>query len=120
VEYFSEETRHHILAEMLRADDKEMLWPAQQDVIYIQGSKEEFLPALTRQIELEESKFRATAKALRERGYLTQSEANTVRPKLVVTVNDVRSPVVGPVYLPPPLPKLGPTDSRTSISYDKR
>ena len=116
--YFSDETRHHILEEMLRMDDKEMPWPEHQDVTYIQKNNEEFLPALTRQIELEESKFRATAKALRERGYLTESEANTVRPKLVVTVNDVRSPVAGQVHSPPPLPKLVATDSRTSIRYN--
>ena len=121
LEYYSDETRHYILAEMLRIDDKEMPWPAHQDVTYIQGGKEEFLSALTRQIELEESKFRATAKALRERGYLTESEANTIRPKLTVTVNDARSLVFdGQDHLPPPLPKLVTTDSRTSISYDKR
>jgi hypothetical protein len=121
LEYFSEETRHHILAEMLRIDDKEMPWPARQDVIYIQGNSEEFLPALTRQIELEQSKFLATIKALREKGYLTGSEANTVRPKLAVIVNDVRSLAFdGQDHLPQPLPKLVPTDSRTSISYDKR
>src|SRR5712664_695288 len=103
---------------MLRVDDKKMPWPAQQDVIFIQVNKEEFLPALTRQIESEESKFRATVKALREKGYLTESEANTVRPKLTVIVNDVRSPVFdGQDHLPPPLPKLVPTDSRTSIIY---
>jgi hypothetical protein len=119
--YFSEETRHHILAEMLRVDDKEMSWPANQDVIYTQGSKAEFLSALTRQIDSEESKFRATVKALREKGYLTESEANTVRPKLAVIVKDVRSPVFdGQDHLPLPLPKLVPTDSLTSISYDKR
>jgi hypothetical protein len=122
LEYFSEETRHHILAEMLRMDDKEMLWPAHQDVIYIQGSQEEFLPALTRQIELEKSKFHATVEALREKGYLTESEANTVRPKLAVMVNDARPALFdnGHEHLPPPLPKLVPTDSRTSISDDKR
>jgi hypothetical protein len=120
LEYFSEETRHHILAEMLRVDDKEVPWPAHQDVIYVQGSKEEFLPALSRQIQLEESNFRATVEALREKGYLTQSEANTIRPKLAVTVNDVRPPVVGQVHSPPPLPKLVPKDPRTSIGYDKR
>jgi hypothetical protein len=69
---------------------------------------------------VEESKFRVTVNALRQKGYLTESETNTVRPKLAVTVNDVRSPVAGQVHSPPPLPKFVPTDSRTSISYDKR
>jgi hypothetical protein len=118
-----DDMRHHILAEMLGLSDAEMVWPADQLVIYLQGSKQAFLPALKSQIEAEESKFRATIQALHAKGYLTQSEADMVRPRLSVVVNDVRSTVVmnaGQEILPPVLPRLSPGDERVSIVYDKR
>jgi len=118
---FTDDTQHHIVAELLGVKDQEMPWPTHQDVICIPECKEGFLPASTKQINLEESKFRATGKALQEKGYLTQSEANTVRPKLAVIVHDVRSSVYdGQDHPPPPLPTLVHPDSRTSITYKKR
>jgi hypothetical protein len=117
----TDDTQHHVVAELLGVKDQEMPWPTHQDVICIPECKERFLPALTKQIYLEESKFRATVKALQEKGYLTQSEANTVRPKLAVIINDVRTSVYdGQDHPPPPLPTLVPPDSRTFITYQKR
>lgn len=119
----SDETQHHMVAELLGVDDKEMTWPTHQDVICIRECKEGFLTALRKQIDLEESKLIATVEVLRAKGYLTQSEADGVRPKLSVTVNDARS--LGFYHghgqeHEPPLPRLTPTDPRISISYDKR
>jgi hypothetical protein len=56
---------------------------------------------------------------LRVKGYLTQSEANTVRPKLAVIVHDGSSVDDGQDHPPPPL-RFTPADPRTSISYDRR
>jgi hypothetical protein len=116
----SDDTPHHIVAEMLGVKDQEMPWPTHQNVICIPECKEEFLTALRKQIDSEESKLIATVQLLRAKGYLTQSEANTVRPKLAVIVHDVRSSVYdGQDHPPPPLPTLVPPDSRTSITYKK-
>ena len=56
------------------------------------------------------------------KGYLTQSEAAAVRPKLLVIVNDARvgASYDGQEHAPPPLPRFTPADPRTSISYDMR
>jgi hypothetical protein len=118
----SDEARHHLVAELLGVDDKEMPWPVHQDVICILECKEGFLTALRNQIDVEESKLIATAEALRAKGYLTQSEANAARPKLSVIVNDAREAAFfdGQDHLPQSLPRLVPADARTSIKYDKR
>jgi hypothetical protein len=119
---FSDETQHHLVAELLGVRDQEMLWPTHQNVICIRECKEGFLTALRKQIGLEESKLIASVEVLRAKGYLTQSEVDTVRPKLSVIVNDARSGFYDSQgqHEPPPLPRFTPADPRTSISYDKR
>ena len=118
---FSDDTPHHIVAELLGVKDQDMPWPTRQDVICIRECKEGFLTALRKQIDLEESKLIATVPLLRAKGYLTQSEAAAVRPKLLVIVNDARlGSYDGQEHGPPPLPRFTPADPRTSISYDKR
>ncbi len=99
-----------------------MPWPTHQDVICIRECKEGFLTALRKQIDSEESKLIATVQLLRAKGYLTQSEAAAVRPKLLVIVHDRRAGEFynGQDHPPPPLPHFTPADPRTSISYDKR
>ena len=76
--------------------------------------------SLRKQIHSEESQLIATVQLLRAKGYLTQSEANSVRPKLAVIVHDVRSSVDDGQNHPPPLLRFTPADRRTSISYDRR
>jgi hypothetical protein len=117
---FSDDTQHHIVAELLGVKDQEMPWPTHQEVICIPECKEGFLTELRKQIHSEESKLIATVQMLRAKGYLTQSEANTVRPKLAVIVHDVRSLVDDGQNHPPPLLRFTPADPRTSISYDRR
>jgi hypothetical protein len=117
---FRDDTPHHIVAELLGVKDQEMPWPTHQDVICTQECKEGFLTALRKQIDSEESKLIATVQLLRAKGYLTQSEAAAVRPKLLVIVNDARLSHDGQEHGPPPLPRFTPADPRTSISYDKR
>jgi hypothetical protein len=118
---FSDDTTHHIVAELLGVKDQEMPWPTHQDVICIRECKEGFLTALRKQVDSEESKLIATVQQLRAKGYLTQSEAAAVRPKLLVILNDARpGSYDGQEHGPPPLPRFTPADPRTSISYDKR
>ena len=118
---FSDDTTHHIVAELLGVKDQEVPWPTHQDVICIRECKEGFLTALRKQIDSEESKLIATVQLLCAKGYLTQSEAAAVRPKLLVIVNDARpGSSDGQEHGPPPLPRFTPADPRTSISYDKR
>jgi len=118
---FSGDTPHHIVAELLGVNDQEMPWPTHQDVICTRKCEEGFLTALRKQIDSEESKLIATVQLLRAKGYLTQSEAAAVRPKLLVIVNDARpGSYDGQEHGPPPLPRFTPADPRTSISYDKR
>jgi hypothetical protein len=119
----SNDALHPILAEMLRMSDKTMPWPVHQDVIHLWKSNDAYLSALRKQIDSEESKFRAAIKALREKGYLTENEANTARPKLAVVVNDARarwSDSQGQDHSQPPLPTFVPHDPRISVTYDKR
>lgn len=123
----TDEVRHHIIGEMVGVDNKAIPWSARQEFNYPWDSKEGFLRALKAQIDQEEVALNATVDALYSKGYLTQDEAQTVRPSLAVQVLDSRDirienyisnqKVMNKILWPEPLPHLNFVDPHTSITY---
>jgi hypothetical protein len=107
------DTRHHLLAEMLKITEKKMPWQVQQNTWIFWKSREQFTSELKGLVAAEETKFHATAESLYAKSFLTRSEADSVRPRLAVTVIDARK------QTSPPLPQLEFSDPRTTITYKK-
>jgi hypothetical protein len=108
------ETRHRLLAEMLGVIEKKMPWDVRQDASIFWESREQFTSELKSRVASEEAKLHLTVEALYAKGFLTRAEADSVRPKLSITVFNDRRPVEAP------LPQLSFDDPRTSVTYKKR
>lgn len=109
------ETRHHLLAEMLGVSNDQMPWKTRLNVTLHWESNPRFELDLRRWIESEERKLRATVEALRASGMLTQSEADSTRPRLSVSVYDDRQEVAfNSKPTGAPLPRLAFQNPQTS------
>lgn len=82
------EDLHHLLAYMLGIDSAQMPWHPQEYLNIQWEGPEQFLFDLAEQVDVEEAKFQTTASALREKGLLTSSEAQSARPLLAITAKD--------------------------------
>jgi hypothetical protein len=105
------ETRFHLLAEMLGIGPVEMPWKVQQQTNIIWKNDKQYVSELREAISQEEAKLRVTAKGLHAKGLLTAAEADSVRPRLLVSVSDQRGMAAGS------LPQLKVGDSRTSFTF---
>lgn len=111
VEPLNDVNRHHLLAAMLGIPDNAMPWSEMQEVTLHWQSQQKFLSDLKNEIASEEANLSASVEALHKKGLLTKSEAESVRPKLRITISDYRkSPA-------PPLPLPTNLDPRTFIDY---
>jgi len=105
------ETRHHLLAEMLRVTDKQIPWAIQMNLTLPWQSDQQFLNELGNQVAAEEATLRATVQQFFAKGLLTRSQMDSTRPRLSVTVFDDRQPIQPAHVALPPLPLR---DSRTT------
>lgn len=103
-------TRHHLLAEMLGQNPKSTQWQAHQFVTLQWKSRNQFRRDLHRQIAEEEAKIKNTVRALYAKKLLTETEVQSVQPKLSVTVSDERG-------TPDSLPRLVPRYPRVTINF---
>jgi hypothetical protein len=104
----SSETRRHLILEMLGADGTALSWKTRENTSIVWSNKVDFLRQLKNLAEGEEARFRAVNQALETKRFLTQNEAETVRPRLLITLFDQRDSGE-------PLPQWVPRDSRTTI-----
>jgi hypothetical protein len=104
--------RHHLLAEMLRTNDRQMPWAVQQSISLSWLDDHQFLTELAKQADQEESTLRTTVKMFYEKGLITKTQATTIRPRLTITVFDDRQAAEPANAALPPLPIK---DSRTTI-----
>jgi hypothetical protein len=110
----SDETRYRLVAEMLGVKEAQMPWKLREEITLRWESKEKFLLELGNEVSLAEAKLHATIDELYTRGFLTRSEADSTRPKLLVEVHDDRRLPNGQWDLhEPPLPELAFRDART-------
>ncbi|HXW94063.1 MAG TPA: hypothetical protein VEK33_26170 [Terriglobales bacterium] len=79
-------TRHRLIAHWLGVTDKEMSWQPVEGFTIVWTNKTEYQRQLGEITEVQREKLHATVDALRQRGLLTEREAATVTPRLIVTV----------------------------------
>ena len=81
------ETRHHLLAEMLKEPDSAMTWPTHKTVWIVEGSREGVQRKIGEAVEQEERTLRQSVQVFQARGLITPQEAETSLPKLSITIN---------------------------------
>jgi hypothetical protein len=104
-------TRQHLLLEMLHGDRSALRWKVSQNPELEWAGPTNFQVDLGRMIDTEEGKLRATVEALSDKGLLSDEEALSVRPKLLVTVIDRRQ------NSEPSLPRVESHDPHTTITF---
>jgi hypothetical protein len=104
-------TRHHLIAGMMGLSEKKMPWKVQQHQLIFWENQEQFTTELQGLVAAEETKYHTTAEAFYAKKVLTKAEADSVRPKLSITVSDYRKSAAIP------LPQLVFNDPRTSLTY---
>jgi hypothetical protein len=104
--------RHNLLAEMVGFTKETMPWKEQESASIQWSGGESFLRDLQDLVAGEEAKLHETVETLFEKGLLTANEVNSLRPKLLVQVNDDR------MNKDAALPRWDSIDPLTVITYD--
>jgi len=86
VEWLDPSTRHRLIAYWLGVKEKEMSWQPVEGFTIVWTGKVAYRRQLGEITEAQREKLHATVEALRQRGFLTEGEAATVAPGLIVTV----------------------------------
>lgn len=86
VEELDAVTRHRLIAHWLGIQDKDMRWKPAEQISIVWTNKAAYERRLGAAIELQRHRLRATVETLRQRGFLTESDAETTAPRLVVTI----------------------------------
>jgi hypothetical protein len=86
VDGLTDETRHHLLAEMLGEHDEAMSWPTHKDVTIEKESDDQVKREIGAAILAEQATLRKSVEEFQSRGFITPEEAKTVLPKLSVTI----------------------------------
>ena len=79
-------TRHKLIAHWLGVAEKEMAWQPVEGFTIVWSDKAAYQRKLGEITEAQREKLHATVDALRQRRLLSESEAETVAPRLIVTV----------------------------------
>jgi len=90
-------------------DARKMSWQAVDSETVVWENNAAYRSAIGRLIAAREARLYATVDAFLARGFLTQQEAETVRPLLTINIFDGRVPAR------PPLPSIHPRDPRTTV-----
>jgi hypothetical protein len=96
---------------MLHIGEERMPWQAQEIGSLGWVSDRQFLTELGVEIAKQEGNLRATVQKFYQKGLLTKTQSETIRPRLSIAVYDDRGRTRQPVA---PLPQLQFSDSRTS------
>jgi hypothetical protein len=110
------DNRHHMIAEMLGLSNDHVPWQVQMDLSVPWLSDQQFLSDLGAQVEAEEARLHTTVQQFLAKGLISKSQAETIRPKLSITVFDDRQ-ATQPARSA--LPQLAVRDSRTSYRISK-
>lgn len=86
VKWLDPTTRHRLIAHWLGVADKDMSWQPVEPRTIVWAGKANYERQLGAIIESQREKFRATVRALHQHGYLTEAEAATVAPRLIIVV----------------------------------
>lgn len=103
--------RHRLLTQMLGRNETQMDWGAQVNLTLSWQNDRQFLSDLGTEVDAEEVRLRTTMKAFYSRGLISKSQAETLRPRLSITVFDDRPHTEPASAALPPLPVH---DSRTT------
>jgi hypothetical protein len=86
VQWLDPATRHKLIAHWLGVAEKEMAWQPVEGFTIVWSDKAAYQRQLGEITEAQREKLHATVDALRQRGLLSESEAGTVAPRLIVSV----------------------------------
>lgn len=86
VEHPDSSTRHRLIAYWLGVKEKNMSWQPTESYTIIWTDKAAYQRLLGKIIEAHREKLQATAEMLRQRGLLTETEAATMAPTLIVKI----------------------------------
>jgi hypothetical protein len=86
VQWADPSTRHKLIAHWLGVAEKDMAWQPVEGFTIVWSDKAAYQRQLGEITEAQREKLHATVDALRQRGLLSESEAETVAPRLIVTV----------------------------------
>jgi hypothetical protein len=86
VERLDPSTRHRLIAHWLGVQEKDVSWQPVEGFTIMWTEKAAYQRRLGEITEAQREKLHATVEALRQRGLLTDGEAATVSPRLIVTV----------------------------------
>ena len=107
---------HRLLSDMLGVSEVDMLWQAEKSISLEWKSDDAFLTDLSKRVDFEEARLRATVSEFYAKGFLTMSEAEAIRPRLTVAVYDDRNPAQ-PANTA--LPHLTAKDSHTDLAVNR-
>jgi hypothetical protein len=105
-----DETRQHLLLEMLGGDRSALQWKTQQQISLEWDGPANYLSEVGNLVDEEESKLRDTVDAFYVDGLLTPEEAGKVRPSLLVNVFDDRGAEDSPI------PQFESRDPHTTVA----
>ncbi|MGA9669714.1 MAG: hypothetical protein WBQ94_10915 [Terracidiphilus sp.] len=105
------ENRHHLIAEMLGVSEEHLPWQTQMNLTLPWQNDRRFLDELGAQVDSEEAGLRSTVQQFFAKGFISKTQAETIRPRLSITIFDDRQPAQ-PANLA--LPQLAVRDSRTT------
>lgn len=86
VEALNAVTRHRLIAHWLGVKDEDVPWKPAEQISIVWTNKADYEHQLGAAIEAQRQKLRATVETLRQRGFLTESDAETTAPRLVVSI----------------------------------
>jgi hypothetical protein len=87
VEALNPVTRHRLIAHWMGVQDEDMPWKLRDQISIVWTNKADYERQLGAVIESHIQELQATVETLRQRGFLTESDAETTAPRLVVTIN---------------------------------
>jgi hypothetical protein len=86
VKWLDASTRHRLIAHWLGVNAKDMSWQPAEGFTIVWAGKADYQKQLGEITEAQREKLQGTVAALRQRGLLTEAEAATVVPRLIVSV----------------------------------
>jgi hypothetical protein len=105
------ENRHRLIAEMLGVSEGRMQWQAQMDLTLPWQNDQQFLSELSAQVDAQEVGLRSTVQQFLAKGLVLKTQAETILPRLSITVFDDRQ-AAQPANSAQP--QLAVRDSRTT------